>query len=104
MVVALQDDHVAAVALAPFEIASAGGSFLNRRDDLDELAADRHQRILKSECFDRWIAMTNLKAENLVHVIDNRRELARDERQLSKSEPHDGSPKVLRVYRPSKRG
>src|SRR5277367_2385051 len=61
---ALADDHVTAVAAAPLEIAPAGSAFLDRRDHLDKVAADRQQRILQPEHSNAGIDVTDLESEH----------------------------------------
>ncbi len=88
MSVALADDHVAAVAAAPLEIAAAGSAFLDRRDHLDEIIADWQQRIFQPEHSDSGIDVTDLESEHALQIIDHRRELVGDQRNLAKLNRH----------------
>src|SRR6266481_4501633 len=67
---ALADDHVATVAAAPLEVTAARGPLLNRRDHLDEVVADRHERILQPEHSDSGIDVTDLEPKHSLQIID----------------------------------
>src|ERR1700679_4113889 len=86
--VGLADHHVAAVAAASLEIASARGAFLDRSDHFDEVVADRQQRILQAERADSGIDKADFESEHGLEVIDYRRELVGDQRNLAKSNRH----------------
>ena len=51
VVVALRDHHVAAVAAAPLQLAAARGARADRRHHLEQLVADREQRVLSPNVF-----------------------------------------------------
>ena len=83
--VGLADHHVAAVAAASLEVAAARGAFLDRSDHFDEVVADRQQRILQAERSDSGIDVADFESEHGFEVIDHRRELVGDQRNLAKS-------------------
>ncbi len=86
--IALADDHVAAVATPALEVTSGGGIFFDRRDHFEEVAADRHQRILKPEGRDRGVHEADVDREDRLEVIDDWRELFRYHADLTKSYRH----------------
>ena len=88
VVVALRDHHVAAGAAAAFEVASAGGAFARRRDDLDELVADRQQRIDETEVGDPGVAKTHVDTEQRAQVVDGGFEFGCYECNLPQAQPH----------------
>ena len=63
IVTALQDHHVAAVALAAVEVAAGGGALLDGRDHLDELVAHWHDRVVQPEHADARIVEGDLHTE-----------------------------------------
>src|SRR5580658_8975132 len=83
--IGLADHHVTAVAAASLEVAAASGAFLDRSDHFDEVVADRQQRILQAERSYAGIDKADFESEHGVEVIDYRRELVGDERNLAKS-------------------
>ncbi len=96
MRVALADDHVAAVAIAAFEVASGGSVLFDRCDDLEKVAADRYQRILQAEHRYRWVDEADIDGEDSLEVIDHGREFFRHQADLTKpyghvSLPHGGA-------------
>ena len=82
-VFALDDDHVAAVAAAAFEITPGRGAAARRRHHFEEVAADRQQRVLQSELADPGIAVTDLKTEHGGDFGDRRVELRSDKYELT---------------------
>lgn len=56
--------------------------------DFDELIAHGKDCILEPEGFYARVAKSDLKAEYIVHVLGDRSELVRDERDLPESESH----------------
>src|SRR5215218_5004208 len=92
MIVALTDDHVAAVTVTPIEVPSAGRAFTNRRDHFEKLIANREHRVLKSERFHRRVTKSNLKAKHVSDILDNRSQLPGYQGNLSYAKPHRKSP------------
>ncbi len=86
MVVALEDDHVAAVAVAALEVAAAGGALADRGDDLDELVAGRDHGVAQSEDVDAGIVVRRAEGEDVGERVDDRVEVVGDECDLSESE------------------
>ncbi|MGC4243512.1 MAG: hypothetical protein QM686_14785 [Herbaspirillum sp.] len=86
VLVALQDDHVAAVALAPVEVAARGGVLLDRGDDLDELVADRHDGVVEAEHVDARIVEGDVDAELGLELVDDAVTVAGDEGDLAEAE------------------
>ena len=91
VVIALQDDHVAAIAFAPFEIALPCGALTNRRNHLQELILDWQDRIFEPKYFDRRIAEGHFETEDLPQVVNHWGEVARNQYHLSESERHSRS-------------
>ena len=85
---ALADDHVAAVAAAPLEVAAAGSAFLDGSDHFDEVVAYRQQRVLQAEHSNSGIDVADLESKHALQIIDDRRELVCDQRNLAKSNRH----------------
>src|SRR5579871_5600494 len=81
----LEDRHVAAVAAGALDEAATGGVRLDRRDDLEKIGAEHEQRILQPVGADIGIAITDLDAKDVVHVIDHGLELWRGEADLAKA-------------------
>jgi hypothetical protein len=79
----LEDHHVAAVAAALVEEPSRRRAVADRRDDLEELRADRHDGVLEPELADARIAEPDLETEDGAEVADDRLERARDEGDLA---------------------
>ncbi|MDZ7667957.1 MAG: hypothetical protein U5Q16_00520 [Gammaproteobacteria bacterium] len=65
VLVALGDDHVAAVAAAALEKAAGGGVIPNRRHHLQQLIADGHQRILQTELSHPGVAVADIDPQYL---------------------------------------
>ena len=82
-VVALHDDHVAAVTVAALQVASGGGVFLEGRDDLEEAVADRHEEVAQPEALDAGVAVADLEAEDGSEVSFGGGEVGGDEADLS---------------------
>ena len=83
VIVALQNYHVTAVALAAFQVTAACGSFLNRRDHFQELTSDWQQGVLEPESFHARVAMSDFESEHRMEILDHRRELTSDQRNLT---------------------
>ena len=82
-VAALADHHVAAVAVAPVEVAPAGGVLLDGGDYLEEVAPDRHERVLEPEHADAGVDEAGLDAENAAQIVDRGGEFACDQGDLA---------------------
>jgi hypothetical protein len=75
VVVALGDDHVAAVPAAAVEVAAGGGACFHRRDHLEQLVADGQQRVLQAEAGDAGVAIADRDTEHAGEHALSRREL-----------------------------
>ena len=89
-VLALQDDHVTAVALAPVEIAPGRGAVFGGRHDFEKIAADREQRVLKAKLGHAGILVADLQTQHRTDFLDGRFEFLCDEDKLTQS--HDWFP------------
>ena len=78
LVDALGDHHVAPVAAAPVQVASAGGAFFHGCHHLEEVASDWHQRVLEAPLSDTGIDEAGLDAEDVGEIVYGRREFPRD--------------------------
>ena len=87
VVVALRDDHVAAVAAAALEIAPAGGLLAGGRHHLEQLVADREQRVFEAEAADPGVAEAHLDAEHVDQLLFHGCELLGHQRDLAQAEP-----------------
>src|SRR6185312_179672 len=76
---------VAGVAAAAGQIARARGVVAERRDHLQELAADRHDDVLEPEMGDARIAEADLQVEHLAQLSADRLELPGDEGDLAQA-------------------
>ena len=85
MIVALSDEHVAAVASATLEVAPAGGPLLDGGDDLEKLVADREKGVFEAEATHSRIDVADFDAEDRFQVVDHRCQLSGDQANLSKS-------------------
>ena len=85
-IVAVEDRHVAAMALRAREKAAGGRVRLRRRDDLDEHVADRPQRVLEPVFADRGIAKADVETENEGEIARDRLQRRRDEDALPRRE------------------
>ena len=86
MVVALQDHHVAAVASAAREVATAGGVVLDGSDHLDELVTHGDHRVLQTERLHPGVVEGDLDAEDALQVVDHGIEIVGDESELTQTE------------------
>src|SRR5690242_14400345 len=75
LAVALAYHHVAAVAVAPLQIAAGGSVLLDRRHHLDKVATDRKERILQAEHFHSFVLEADLEPQYRLEIINHRREL-----------------------------
>jgi len=82
-VVDLDDDHVAAVAAAPVEIAAGGGVWAHGRYDLEEGVADGHHRVLEAEHGDLGVSVTDLQSQHAGDLRDLGVEPVGDEGNLA---------------------
>jgi len=81
-IVRLHDHHVAALA-APLEVPPRGRARPHRRDELDELVAEREHRVVDAELGDARIAKRRIEPEQLGKPPRARREVADDEDDLA---------------------
>jgi hypothetical protein len=89
VVVALGDDHVAAVPAASLKISSASRVFFGWCNDLKQLVANGEEGVFESEPADARIAVTDLYAQYVAQGFFYRSQFFRDETDLTKSQPHD---------------
>ena len=94
VVITLSDDHVATLAAATLKVTAARRARPCRRNDLEHLVADREERVLKTEVADARIAIANPNAEYVGECVLDGRELVRNKRDLSQSEPHGQFPRA----------
>jgi hypothetical protein len=85
---ALEDGHVPAVARPSLEVPPGGCSLPHRRDDLHELVAGRHHRVLQPELAHRRVTERHLEAQHGVEVGEHGVELVGDDGNLAQSVPH----------------
>src|SRR5712691_13046600 len=69
VVIALEDDHVAAITATSVEVSSPRSAFANRRHHFEKLIAYREHRILQPEGCDFRVAIGDLKTEHLTNII-----------------------------------
>jgi len=81
-IVGLHDHHVAALA-APLEVPPRGRARPHRRDELDELVAEREHRVVDAKLGDARIAKRRIEPEQLGKPPRARREVADDEDDLA---------------------
>ena len=97
-VVDLDDHHVAAVALAPLDVAAGRGALLERRDDLEEIVAGRADDIDQPPLGDAGVAIGDLEPKDVAQLLAGAFEVLDDEDALP--ELHRFLPfLVRRVYR-----
>ena len=89
VVVGLGDDHVATVAAAPLEVALGGDALDDRGDDLQQLGADRHQRVVQPDAADVRVLVADGEAEDGDEVVDDGVAVLGDEGDLAQSQ-HGG--------------
>ena len=65
----LDDHHVAAVALAPLDVAAGRGAGLDGRDDLEEVVADRADDVDQAPLGDAGIAIGDLDAQDVAQFL-----------------------------------
>tara|TARA_B100001765_G_scaffold193998_1_gene142653 strand:- start:90 stop:260 length:171 start_codon:yes stop_codon:yes gene_type:complete len=56
---------------------------LDGRDDLEEITADAHERVLKTKCTDAWIDKAGIDTQNVSQVVDYGIEFSRDKTNLA---------------------
>jgi hypothetical protein len=88
VVIALEDNHVAAITTAPVKIASSGGALTDRRHHFEKLIAHREHRVLQSEGGNCRVAIGDLQAENITKFIDHGSEFPCNQHNLSHAQPH----------------
>src|SRR5260221_7738827 len=93
-VVAVEDDHIAAVAPAAFEIAAGGRAVLDGRHDFEKARADRERRVDEAVFADIAVAVADREAEDVGEVGDGGLEGARDQTDLAQPQIGHG-PSVL---------
>jgi hypothetical protein len=89
-IVALDDQHVAAVAAASLEIALRRGTRIDRRDDFEERVADRHHGVAQAELLHGGVVEGHFDAEHAREVADGGVQVARHDHELA--EPHGVNP------------
>ena len=89
-VIDLEDRHVPAVATALVEQAPGGRALGDRADDLEELVADRHQRVVQPELGDARILEAHGHAECGAQLGRRPVAVIGDERHLPEPD-HDGN-------------
>src|SRR5262245_38388344 len=89
----LGDDHVAAVAAPPLEIAPGGGAFLDRGDHFEEAVADGKQRVLEPVLPHPGVAEAHLETEDILERIHDGRQLFRDQTDLPHAQVHGRCPR-----------
>ena len=92
-IVDLQDDHVAAVAVAAVEVASRGRALLEGRDDLEEVVAGGTDHVDEAPLGDAGIAIGHVDAEDVAELLAGAFEILGDEDALA--ELHHGNPPNL---------
>ena len=92
-IVAVQDVHVPTIALATLEIAAGCGVGLRvlGRDDFEEGAAQRPQRVVEAILADAGIAMADLRSEDSGELRLDRLKLARNQTDLAKPQISHGA-------------
>jgi hypothetical protein len=90
MGIALADYHIATITIAPFEVTAGGGAFLDRRNHFDEIAANRHQRILQAKDRHSLIDETYFEVQNIPEIIDNGSKLVSYQTDLTEMDWHSG--------------
>jgi hypothetical protein len=83
VIVAVCDDHIAAVAVAAFQEPPSCGPRTRRRNDLEELAPDWDDGILEAEATDARVAKSDFESEDGIQVVDHARQRARHQSHLS---------------------
>ena len=86
VVVGLRDDHVAAGTLAPLEEAGGGDVRLQRGDDLQQLGADRQQRVVQPQVGDLRVVVADGQPEDGHQLVGGGEVVRRDEGDLAESE------------------
>ncbi len=86
LVVGVADHHVATIASQALELTSGGRACGDRRDDLDELRADREDRVAQAEHRDARIVERNLQTEHSAEIGDDRVEVVSDECHLAEAD------------------
>ncbi|MYD73729.1 MAG: hypothetical protein F4Y11_05640 [Chloroflexi bacterium] len=89
-IAALHDDHVAAVAAATPEVATACGAGRHRRDDLEERVAYWHEEIVKPKTSNAGVTVTDFESEDAPQVRLDHVQIFRDEANLP--HPQHGAP------------
>ena len=85
VVVALGDDHVAAVAPTLGQVTAPGRAFLHRRNHLQELAADGEHPVLQPEHGDARVDERDLDPEHVPQVGSDGFDVSRDESDLTEA-------------------
>ena len=98
----LADHHVAAVAVAPIQIAPGSGVLFHRHHHFEQVAADRQQRVDEAEPADARIDEAAVDAEDLLQVVDGGVQLPGNEADLAKLNGHVGSSRVEGMARPKR--
>ncbi|MGK2965665.1 MAG: hypothetical protein ACSLFM_08650 [Tepidiformaceae bacterium] len=92
LLITLGDDHVPAIAPAPFEVAPTRRTLGNRRDHFDQRIAERQQDVLEPVLRQPRVAVRDFDPEDRGEVVPNGLDGVTDERDLAKTKPHAGSP------------
>jgi len=86
----LDDHHVAAVALAPLDVAAGRSAGLAGRHDLEEVVADRTDDVDQAPLGDARVAVGDLDAEDVAQFLARAFEIFADEDALP--ELHRSTP------------
>jgi hypothetical protein len=86
-VIGLQDKHVTTVAVT-IEMTSHGCVSANRRDHLQELIANRHQRIFQAEFLDFRVSIADSYIQKVLELSDCRRQIACGDDNLANAQTH----------------
>ena len=92
VLVGLGDDHVAAVAAPPVEVALGRGPFRDRGHDLEQLRADGQQRVVQADPPDVRILVADAQPEHGDEVGDDGVAVAGDEGDLAQEQRHGQRP------------
>ena len=91
-VVAVDDVHITAIALAPLDIAAGRRVRLCRGNDFEESAAHGEQSIVQAVLADARIAETDFEAEHVLYLLLGCSEVAGDKTDLTKPEISHPAP------------
>ena len=81
----LEDDHVAAVAVAPLDVSARRRSLLERRHDLEKVVPGRAHDIDQTPLGDAGIAIGDLDPQDVAQLLARALEVFADENALPES-------------------